>query len=82
MIKDLIDKLIITNGTKRFSLGIFLTYIVFIPSKNIFKYFYDITQIYLWKSNGMSEESIENITKSNKNFALNLLIILTTRYKF
>ena len=28
-----------------------------------------MTQIYSWKSNGMSEESIENKTKSGSNFA-------------
>ena len=33
------------------------------------KYFHGATQIYLWKSNGMSEESIENITKLDSNFA-------------
>ena len=33
------------------------------------KYFHSTNQIYSWKSNGMSEESIENITKSDSNFA-------------
>ena len=33
------------------------------------KYFSDTTRIESWKSNRMSEENIENITKSNSNFA-------------
>ena len=36
---------------------------------NYIKYFNGTTQIYSWKSNGMSEENIENITKSNSLFA-------------
>ena len=37
------------------------------------EYFHGTTQIYLWKSNGMSEESIENIAKSDSNFAPNFV---------
>ena len=37
--------------------------------KNTFKYFSDTTTIDLWKSNGILEENIENITKSDSNFA-------------
>ena len=36
--------------------------------KNYIKYFSGTTRINLWKSNGMSEESIKNITKSDSNF--------------
>ena len=39
-----------------------------IPDKKYIKYFSGTTRIYSWKSNGMSEESIENITKSNSLF--------------
>ena len=35
----------------------------------IFKYFSGSTPINLWKSNGMPEENIKNITKSDRNFA-------------
>ena len=66
---DLINKFSILNGAKYFSLGIFQNYLVFIPAIRHIKYFHDTTQIYSWKSNGMSEESIENITKSDRNFA-------------
>ena len=39
------------------------------PAKKYIKYFSGTTPIDSWKSNGMSKENIENITKSNSNFA-------------
>ena len=65
----MIDKFIILNGAKYFSLGIFQNYLVFIPPKKYIKYFSGTTRTETWKSNGMSEESIENITKLDSNFA-------------
>ena len=65
----MIDKFSILNGAKYFSLGIFQNYLVFIPAKKYIKYFTGTTRNELWKSNGMSEEIIENITKSDSNFA-------------
>ena len=47
----------------------FQDYLVFIPAKKYLKYFSGTTRIDSWKSNGMSEENIENITKSDRNFA-------------
>ena len=38
------------------------------PDKKYIKYFNGTTQIYSWKSDGMSKESIGNITKSNSLF--------------
>ena len=38
------------------------------PAKKYIKYCSGITRINSWKSNGMSEENIEYITKSNSNF--------------
>ena len=67
--KDLIDKFSILNGEKYFSAGIFQNYLVFIPAKKHMKYFSGTTRIESWKSNGMSEGNIENITKSESNFA-------------
>ena len=67
--KKLIDKFSILNGAKYFSLGIFQNYLVFIPNKNYINYFSGTTQVKLWKSNRMWGESIENITKSDSNFA-------------
>ena len=43
--------------------------LVFIPAKKYSKYFSGTTRIYSWKSDGLSEENIKNITKSNSNFA-------------
>ena len=65
----MIGKFSILNGAKYFSSGIFQNYLVFIPANKYVKYFTGTTWIELWKSNEMSEESIENITKSDSNFA-------------
>ena len=67
--KDLIDKFSIINGGIYFSLGIIQNCLVFIATKKYIKCFHGTTQIYSWKSNGMSEKCIENITKSDSNFA-------------
>ena len=66
----MIDKFSILNGAKYFSSGIFQNYLVFIPAKKKVKYFSEFTWIDSWKSNGFSEENIENITKSDSNFSL------------
>ena len=52
-----------------FSSEIFQNYLVFIPAEKYNKYFSGTTRIDSWKSDGISEENIENITKSNSNFA-------------
>ena len=75
--KDVIDKFNILNGAKYFSSRIFENYLAFIPAKKCIRYFSGTTRIELWKSNEMSEESIENITKSDSNFAPSFLLILT-----
>ena len=59
----MINKFIILNGAKYFSYGIFQNYLVFILVKKYIKYFSDTTRFDSWKSNGMSEENIENISK-------------------
>ena len=51
-----------------FSLAIFQNYVVFISTKKSITYLSGTTRIESWKYNGMSEESIENITKSGSNF--------------
>ena len=66
--KSLIDKFSIHNGAKHFSSGIFQNYLVFIPAIKHIKYFHGITQLYLGKSNRMSEESIKKINKSDSYF--------------
>ena len=66
----MINKLSILNGAKYFSLIIFQNYLAFIPTKKYIKYFSGTTRVESWKSNGMSEESIGNITKSDSNYAV------------
>ena len=69
MTKDLINKCSIFNEAKYFSSGIFQNYLVFIPANKCIRYFTGTIRIESLKSNRMSEESIENITKSDSNFA-------------
>ena len=71
--KDLMNKFSILNGAKYFSSGIFQNYLVFIPAKKYIKYFGSATRFDSWKSNRMSEENIENITKSDSDFARNFI---------
>ena len=59
------NKFSVPNGAKS---GIFQNYLVFIPATKYINYFSGTTKVDLWKSNGMSEENIENITKPDKNF--------------
>ena len=54
---------------KYFSSGIFLNSSIFTAAKKYIKYFSGTTQIDSWKSNGIPEEDIENIAKSDTNFA-------------
>ena len=58
----MINEFNIFNGAKYLSSGIFQNYIVFKPAKKYIKYFSGIDS---WKSNGMSEDNIENIRDSN-----------------
>ena len=69
MTKDLISKVSILNGANYFSSAIFQNYLVLIPVKKHVKYFSGTTRIDFCKSNGISEENIENTTKSDSNFA-------------
>ena len=69
----MINKFSILNGAKYFSLGIFQNCVVFTPAKKYIKHFSGTTRIESWKFNGMSEENIDNITKSNSNFAPNFV---------
>ena len=63
------NKYSILNRAKYLYSRILQNYFVFIPAKKYTEYFNGTTWIYLWKSNGMSEESLENITKSKSLFA-------------
>ena len=63
------NKFSILNGEKYLSSGEFQNHLVFIPAKIYIKYFSGTTRIESSRSNGMSEESIQNITKLDSNFA-------------
>ena len=65
--KDLINGYKILNG-KIFFFRKFQNHLVFIPAKKYINFFSDTTRINSWKSSGMPEENIENITKSHSNF--------------
>ena len=65
----MINKFSIFNGANYFSSEIFQSHLIFIPAKKYIKYFSGTTRIQSWKSNGMSEENIETMTKSDSNFA-------------
>ena len=58
----------ILNNTEYFSSGTVQNYLVFISAGKYFKFFSLKTETFLWKSNGMSEKSIENITSKEQNF--------------
>ena len=47
----------------------FKNYLVFVSAIKKSKYFHSTTQIYSWKSNRISEENVENIPKSDIDFA-------------
>ena len=74
--KDLINKCNGLNGSKYFYSGILHNYCLFISSKKSIKYLSGTTRIDLWKSNGMSEENIENIIKSDSSLNQFFLIIM------
>ena len=65
----MIIKFSILNRAKYFFFRVLQKYLVFTPVKKYIKYFSVTNRIKLWKSNGMSEEHFENITKSDSNFA-------------
>ena len=69
--KYLTNKSSILNRAKHFSLEIFQNYVAFMPTTEYIKYTkcFSVNRIDSWKSNGILEENIENITKSDINFA-------------
>ena len=69
----MIGKFSILIGAKYFSSGISQNYLVFLPAKKYIKYFSGTSPINSWKSNGMPEKNIENITKSDSIFAPNFV---------
>ena len=76
----MINKFSILNWAKYFSSGLFQNNLVFIQTKKYIKYFSDTSRIESWKLNGISVESIDNITKSDSYFVSTLSFI--TRHEF
>ena len=64
----MINKFSILNRTKYFSSEIYQNYLVFISAKKYIKYFSGTTWNDSRKSSGISEENIENTTKSYSSF--------------
>ena len=71
--KDLINGYKILNGAKYFSSGILQNYLIFLSTKKYFRFLTNTSQVSSWKSQELSEESIENTTTSNINFTLPLI---------
>ena len=69
----MINKFNIVNEAKYFPSEIFQDDLVFIPPKKHIKCFSGTTQNDLWKSNEMSKENIEDITKSDSSFPSTLV---------
>ena len=67
--KEFIKSSVFIMKQKKFSLLIFQSYLLFIPTKKIIEYFSGTTRIESWMFNGISNEIIENVTKSDRNFA-------------
>ena len=44
-----------------------------VSNKKYFTFFFNTSEVLSWKSKGFSEESIENITTSDRNFAKTLI---------
>ena len=65
----MVDKFSVLNRAKYFPSGICQNYLVFVTAHKYIKCFTGTTQTESWKSNGMSEERIESIAKSDSNFA-------------
>ena len=80
--KDLINKFINLNRAKYFSSFISQNYLVFIPTKTYIKYFSGTTRIDSWKSNGISEENTENITKTDCNLLHAKCIFKKFKHRF
>ena len=71
--KDLINEYSILKGAKYFSSCVLQNYLAFISANKYIENFRNIQEIFLWKSNGMSEESIKNLYGSDNNFAPTLI---------
>ena len=69
----MINRYSILNVANYFYSGILQNVLVFTSAKEYFRFFTLTIQIHSWKTKGMSEESIKNITVSNNCFAPTLI---------
>ena len=65
----MINKFSILNGAKYFSSGIFQNYLVFIPAKNTLNILVVLLGFIRGNLMECQKENIENIAKSDNNFA-------------
>ena len=71
--KELINGYKILNGARYFSSGALQNNLIYFSYKIFFRFFTNTSKVLSCKSIGLSEESIENITTSDSNFAPNLI---------
>ena len=56
-----------------FSSGTLKNYLIYFSKKKYFRIFTSTSNVLSWKSIGLSEEGVENITTSDSNFAPTLI---------
>ena len=71
--KDLINGFKIFNRARCFSSRTLQNYIIYFSNKKYFWFFANTSKLSSWKYIAFSEESIENITTSDSNFAPTLI---------
>ena len=67
--KDLIKGYKILNGARYFSLGTLQSHLTYFSYEKYFRLLTSTSKVLSWKSIGLLEESIENITTWESNFA-------------
>ena len=71
--KDLINGYKTLNGIRYFSSGTLQNHLIYFLCKKYFTFFNNISKVLSWKTIGLSEESIENISATDSNFASTLI---------
>ena len=67
--KDLLNGCKIFNGARFFSLGTRQNHLINFSYEKYFRFFTNTSKVLLWKSIGLPEELVENITTSDCDFA-------------
>ena len=71
--KDLINGYKILNEARYYSLRTLQNHLIYFSLKKYFRFFTIASKVLSWKSMGLSEESIGNITIPDSNFSLTLI---------